>query len=44
MIVEPTHAIIRISVACVCGADLWPYRGTEPTAAPIPVTTHPEDA
>jgi threonine dehydrogenase-like Zn-dependent dehydrogenase len=36
MIVEPTDAIIRISAACVCGSDLWPYRGIEPIAAPIP--------
>src|SRR3954470_23243927 len=26
-IVEPTDAIIRIVRACVCGSDLWPYRG-----------------
>ena len=26
-IVEPTDAILRISAACVCGSDLWPYRG-----------------
>jgi len=26
-IVEPTDAIIRVSAACVCGSDLWPYRG-----------------
>jgi threonine dehydrogenase-like Zn-dependent dehydrogenase len=26
-IVEPTDAIIRIAVTCVCGSDLWPYRG-----------------
>src|ERR1041385_3660312 len=26
-IVDPTDAIIRVSVACVCGSDLWPYRG-----------------
>jgi threonine dehydrogenase-like Zn-dependent dehydrogenase len=24
---EPTDAIIRVSAACVCGSDLWPYRG-----------------
>ena len=28
-IVEPTDAIIRVSAACVCGSDLWPYRGIE---------------
>jgi threonine dehydrogenase-like Zn-dependent dehydrogenase len=29
-IVEPTDAIIRLSATCICGSDLWPYRGTEP--------------
>ena len=29
-IVEPTDAIIRLSASCVCGSDLWPYRGAEP--------------
>ncbi|GAA3037089.1 zinc-dependent alcohol dehydrogenase family protein [Gordonia defluvii] len=26
-IVEPTDAIIETSATCVCGSDLWPYRG-----------------
>ena len=26
-IIKPTDAIIRISATCVCGSDLWPYRG-----------------
>jgi threonine dehydrogenase-like Zn-dependent dehydrogenase len=26
-IIQPTDAIIRIVRACVCGSDLWPYRG-----------------
>jgi threonine dehydrogenase-like Zn-dependent dehydrogenase len=25
-ILKPTDAIIRLSVTCVCGSDLWPYR------------------
>src|SRR5919199_1041895 len=25
----PTDAVIRVSAACVCGSDLWPYRGVE---------------
>ena len=29
-IVEPTDAIIRLSASCICGSDLWPYRGIEP--------------
>ncbi|MGN9816368.1 zinc-dependent alcohol dehydrogenase family protein [Streptomyces sp. SD11] len=30
-ILHPTDAIIRTAVTCVCGSDLWPYRGAEPT-------------
>ena len=26
----PTDAILRITTACVCGSDLWPFRGIEP--------------
>jgi threonine dehydrogenase-like Zn-dependent dehydrogenase len=26
-IVEPTDAIVRVVLACVCGSDLWYYRG-----------------
>lgn len=29
-IVEPTDAIIRVTSTCICGSDLWPYRGVEP--------------
>ena len=29
-IVEPTDAIVRVTHACVCGSDLWYYRGDEP--------------
>ena len=36
-IVEPTDAIIRISAACVCGSDLWPYRGIERIRKPTPM-------
>jgi threonine dehydrogenase-like Zn-dependent dehydrogenase len=36
-IVEPTDAIIRISAACVCGSDLWPYRGLQPVTEPTPM-------
>jgi threonine dehydrogenase-like Zn-dependent dehydrogenase len=34
---EPTDAIIRISATCVCGSDLWPYRGIEPLSQPTPM-------
>jgi threonine dehydrogenase-like Zn-dependent dehydrogenase len=26
---QPTDAVIRLSATCVCGSDLWPYRGVE---------------
>jgi threonine dehydrogenase-like Zn-dependent dehydrogenase len=36
-VVEPTDATIRVSVACVCGSDLWPYRGVENMQWPAPM-------
>jgi threonine dehydrogenase-like Zn-dependent dehydrogenase len=36
-IVEPTDAIIRVSAACVCGSDLWPYRGVDKMQWPAPI-------
>ena len=36
-ILDPTDAIIRISAACVCGSDLWPYRGIAPITGPTPM-------
>ena len=36
-IIEPTDAIIRISAACVCGSDLWPYRGLDAPGKPTPM-------
>jgi threonine dehydrogenase-like Zn-dependent dehydrogenase len=36
-ITEPTDAIIRLSATCVCGSDLWPYRGIEPVQGPSPM-------
>ncbi|WP_214410179.1 zinc-dependent alcohol dehydrogenase family protein [Sphaerisporangium fuscum] len=36
-ILAPTDAIIRLSAACVCGSDLWPYRGVEPLEGPTPM-------
>ena len=29
-VIKPTDAIIRTSATCVCGSDLWPYRGVNP--------------
>ncbi len=34
---KPTDAVIRISAACVCGSDLWPYRGANPITSPTPM-------
>lgn len=28
-IIEPTDAIIRLAATCICGSDLWPYRGVQ---------------
>ena len=36
-ITQPTDAIIRVSVTCVCGSDLWPYRGIAPVSGPSPM-------
>lgn len=36
-IVEDTDAIIRLSASCVCGSDLWPYRGADPITDPLPM-------
>ncbi len=36
-IIEPTDAIIRITATCICGSDLWPYRGIEPISEPTPM-------
>jgi len=36
-ILEPTDAIIRLSATCICGSDLWPYRGIEAVDGPAPM-------
>ena len=36
-IVEPTDAVIRMAATCVCGSDLWPYRGIEEVNGPSPM-------
>jgi threonine dehydrogenase-like Zn-dependent dehydrogenase len=30
VIAEPTDAVVRVVLACVCGSDLWYYRGDSP--------------
>ncbi|NJC71585.1 zinc-dependent alcohol dehydrogenase family protein [Planosporangium thailandense] len=34
---QPTDAVIRLAATCVCGSDLWPYRGIEPVTGPAPM-------
>jgi threonine dehydrogenase-like Zn-dependent dehydrogenase len=36
-IIEPTDAIIKMSATCVCGSDLWTYRGINRITAPVPM-------
>lgn len=36
-ITKPTDAVIRLSATCICGSDLWPYRGIQPIAQPTPM-------
>jgi threonine dehydrogenase-like Zn-dependent dehydrogenase len=36
-IVEATDAIIRLPATCICGSDLWPYRGLETADWPMPM-------
>ncbi len=37
-IVEPTDAIIRLSATCICGSDLWPYRGIDTSESAPPTS------
>ena len=36
-IIAPTDAIVRLSASCICGSDLWPYRGAQPIDGPTPM-------
>lgn len=36
-IVKPTDAVVRLAATCVCGSDLWPYRGLQPIDGPTPM-------
>lgn len=36
-IIEPTDAILRLAATCVCGSDLWPYRGIQKIDGPTPM-------
>ena len=37
VIEAPTDAVIRVTAACICGSDLWPYRGTDAVTEPTPM-------
>src|SRR5690242_8185773 len=34
---QPSDAIIRLAATCVCGSDLWPYRGIDAVTGPAPM-------
>src|SRR5688500_16335334 len=36
-ILAPSDAIVRLSASCICGSDLWPYRGIETFQWPSPM-------
>jgi threonine dehydrogenase-like Zn-dependent dehydrogenase len=36
-LLKPTDAIISLSASCVCGSDLWPYRGLQSVGDPMPM-------
>jgi threonine dehydrogenase-like Zn-dependent dehydrogenase len=33
-IVEPTDAVVQVVLSCICGSDLWAYRGIAPVREP----------
>lgn len=37
VIEEPTDGIVRVVAACICGSDLWPYRGENPIEPGQPI-------
>lgn len=34
-ILKPTDAVIRLAATCICGSDLWPYRGAQSVTGPM---------
>src|SRR5688500_3591356 len=36
-IAEASDAIIRLPFTCICGSDLWPYRGIQAVSSPVPM-------
>ena len=37
VIVDPTDAVISVAATCVCGSDLWYYRGVNAINSPMPM-------
>ena len=37
VLLEPTDAILEVAAACVCGSDLWRYRGISKVDGPTPI-------
>jgi len=37
VLIDPTDAIVRTVATCVCGSDLWRYRGIAPVPEPVPI-------
>jgi threonine dehydrogenase-like Zn-dependent dehydrogenase len=36
-ILKSTDAVIRLTATCICGSDLWPYRGADDVSRPTPM-------
>ena len=36
-VLRPTDAVVRVVASCICGSDLWPYRGFQPTSHTHPI-------
>ena len=36
-VVRPTDALVRVTASCICGSDLWPYRGVQETKRTHPI-------
>lgn len=36
-LLDPTDAVLRVSAVCICGSDLWPWRGIDPVRRPTPM-------
>jgi len=34
-LLEDTDAVVRVVASCICGSDLWPYRGINPIGGPL---------